>query len=118
MSGTALFVFFSVVILIAILLLFSIKAGLQLQYLRIKKGKKPGEVIDFVRFDISDPKERKLRWDAFLLFPMLYAVILDDEKESLNNIKRKIKRIHIGIYFTLIALVILGVYSEKVFPAS
>jgi len=118
MSGTALFVFLSVVILVAILFLFTLKAGYQLQYLRIKKGKKPGEFTDFLRFDISDPKERKLRWEAFLLFPMLYAVILDDEKESLNALKRKIKRVHIGIYLTLIALVLLGVYSEKVFSAS
>ncbi len=55
---------------------------------------------------------------AFLLFPMLYPVVLDDDKEELNAIKKRIKRIHIGIYFLLILLVVFGIFSEKVFPAT
>ncbi len=98
-----------------ILALFITKAGLQLQYLRLQKDRPKGAITDFFQFDFSDKKERALRWQAFLLFPMLYAVVLDDNREELNDIKRKIKRIHIAIYFSLIILVILAIYSEKVF---
>lgn len=52
------------------------------------------------------------------MFPMLYPVVLDDKKEELNAIKRRVKRIHFGIYFMLIILIVLAIYSEKVFPAS
>ncbi len=77
-----------------------------------------GSVWDLLKFKFSDKKERQLRVQAFLLFPMLYPVLLDDPKEELNAIKRRIKRIHIGIYFLLIILVVLAIYSEKVFPAT
>lgn len=75
-------------------------------------------MIDFFRFDISDKKARSLRWEAFLLFPMLYAVVYDDKRQELNEIKRKVKLVHVGIYLSLIALVVLGIYSEKVFPGT
>lgn len=99
----------------AILFLFNRKAGLQLQYLRLKSGKPAGQISDFWRFSWRDAQARQKRWEAFLLFPMLYAVVMDDERDDLLTIKRAIKRVHILIYFSLIILVILGIYSEKVF---
>lgn len=118
MTGQIIFLVLAALLLLAILLLFSIKSGLQLQYLRIKDRKKPGSVWDFLKFSFSDEKARQLRVKAFLLFPMLYPVALDENKEELNDIKRRVKRIHIGIYFLLILLIVLGIYSEKVFPAN
>lgn len=113
------FIFVSILVLLMlfILLLFVMKAGYQLQYLRIKAGQKPGSIWDFLKFRLSDEKQRKLRLQAFLLFPMLYPLALDEQKEELNHIKLSVKRIHITIYFLLIVLIILGIYSEKVFPA-
>lgn len=94
------------------------KSGLQLQYLKLQDRKQAGSIWDFLKFNLSDKKERQLRIQAFLLFPMLYPVVADDKKEELNAIKRRIKRIHIGIYFMLIILIVLAIYSEKVFPAT
>lgn len=106
-------------LLLAILALFLRKAGLQLQYLRRKtKLKSSGRISDFWRFDWSNPQERRDRWEAFLLFPMLYAVVLDDQDEKLNDLKREVKRTHILIYLMLVILVILGIYSERFLPAA
>lgn len=111
-----IFIFLVSLILIAMVVLMVVKAGLQLQYMRISKGRPAGEISDFVQFDYSSRAERSERWQAFLLFPLMYAVVLDDEKQELLAIKRRVKRIHIAIYSLLIILIILGVYSEKIFP--
>ncbi len=110
-----IFIFSAIIIMLAILILFIVKAGIQLQYLRISRKKKKGNISDFIQFDYTDTRERALRWEAFLLFPLMYAVVLDDDKEELNQLKRSVKRIHIFIYVLLILLIIMGVYSEKVF---
>ncbi len=109
------FIFLAVVIMLAILVLFVVKAGMQLQYLRIKQKKKKGNISDFIQFDYTDSKERALRWEAFLLFPLMYAIVLDEDHEELNALKQAVKRIHIAIYILLIVLIIMGIYSEKVF---
>lgn len=111
------FILFSALLVLAILLLFLRKAGLQLQYLRLKKGKKAGKVAEFLFFDWQDASARALRWEAFLMFPMLYAVLLDDEEETLLKIKREVKRTHILIYLAVIVFIVLGVYAERIFPA-
>lgn len=104
-------------LLVAMLLLFARKAGLQLQYLRLQRGESPGKIGDFLSYNWSDAEERALRWQAFLMFPMLYAVVLEDgEDEALRKIKREVKRTHILIYLAVVALLVLGIYSEKVFP--
>lgn len=113
-----IFVFLVLALLFLILLLFTIKAGFQLQYLRLKSRKKEGKVWDILKFNGSDAPTKKLRFEAFMLFPMLYPIVLDEKKDELNAIKRRVKRIHIGIYMILIALIILAIYSEKVFPAT
>lgn len=101
-----------------ILLLLIIKSGFQLQYLRLKSQKKEGKVWDILKFNGTEAPHKKLRLEAFLLFPMFYPIILDEQKKELNAIKRRVKRIHIGIYVILIALIILAIYSEKLFPAT
>ncbi len=115
MINQFLFLFFGLSVMIALLAIFVVKAGLQLQYLRLKNKKEKGSIFDFLQFDISDSKQRKVRMEAFLLFPVMFAVVLDEDDEELNNIKRKVKRLHIAIYLILIILTILAIYSEKVF---
>lgn len=109
-----LLVVFNIVVLFA---LFLRKLGLQLQYLRLKAKKPAGKVQDFLIFDWKDADERSLRVDAFLLFPMLYPVLLDEQREELNELKMKVKRAHIGIYFAIILFIILGIFSERILPA-
>lgn len=114
------FIFYSITFLVVsmMLLLFYRKMALQMQYLQIKARKKPTALKSFLFFDWKDSKERKLRQEAFLLFPMLYAITVDeDEKEELKEIKIKVKRSHVGIYFCLILFISLGVLSEKVLPS-
>lgn len=113
-------VFFIIVFLVVstMLYLFHRKMALQMQYLQIKAGKKPGPQKSFLIFDWNDAQARALRKEAFLLFPMLYAVPIEEkEKKSLKEIKYKIKRSHIGIYFCLIIFISLGVLSEKILPS-
>lgn len=102
-------------IILFILGLFYRKLALQMQYLQIQK-KKPKEALkNFLFFDWSDAKARSLRTEAFLLFPMLYPIVLDDKNEELLDIKHRIKRHHIGIYFGIIFFIVLSIFSEKVF---
>lgn len=96
--------------------LFYIKLGLQMQYLQLKQKKEVEPVSKFLLFEWADEKKRSLRWEAFLLFPMLYPIILDDDREDLLALKRQIKRSHVGIYLGIIIFIILSIYSEKVFP--
>jgi hypothetical protein len=102
---------------VAMLSLFVRKSGLQLQYLRAQKKQSLGKITDFILFNWQDADQRGMRLKAFLLFPMLYPVLIDEEKEELNIIKEKVKRSHIAIYLSLILFIILAVYSEKVFPS-
>lgn len=104
-------------IILFIVGLFYLKMGLQMQYLQSKQKKELEPIGRFLFFKWSDEAKRALRWEAFLLFPMLYPVVLDDKQEDLLAIKRQIKRSHIGIYIGIILFIILSIYSEKVFPA-
>jgi hypothetical protein len=112
--GALIFYIISALVVLALFALFVRKSGLQLQYLRMKKGQKAGRIQDFLQFDWSDAEERTLRLKAFLLFPMLYPIDLDEEREELNLLKSKVKRTHIGIYLALIAFILLGIFSEKI----
>lgn len=108
-----LFIFSTVLVLLMIVGLFLRKADLQLHYLREQSGKK-WQRGDFLRFSWQDSKARQERWQAFTLFPMLIPITLDDQKESLLTIKKKIKRVHIWIYLVMVLLVVMGIYSEKI----
>jgi hypothetical protein len=113
------YVFVVVALMLVMLGLFVYKAGLQLQYLRLQSKKPAGSVSDIIQFDYSNASERKSRLQAFLLFPLMYPIdIEEDEAEELKKLKLRIKKIHIGIYSLLILVIILAVYSEKVFPQS
>jgi hypothetical protein len=114
-----LFIVLTILVLLSILLLISRKAGLQLQYLRYQRKLKLGSVNDYWRFNWQDAKARQQRWEAFLLFPILYGVVVsDDDDAQSQTLKKAVKRTHILIYLAFIALLLLGVYSEKAFPAS
>lgn len=112
------FYFITFVVVTAMLFLFHRKMALQLQYLELKAKKTLTPIAQFLRFDWSDAKARNSRKEAFLLFPMLYGIPFEEgEREDLQQIKFKIKRSHIGIYFCLIVFISLGVLSEKILPA-
>lgn len=118
MTNQLLFVLLTALLLLGLFLLFVVKSGLQLQYLKLRKGQQPGSKWDYLKFNFSDKKARQLRLEAFLLFPMLYPIVLDEQKKELNELKKKIKKIHIGIYGFLILLIVLGIYSEKIIPSA
>lgn len=109
-----IFIILTFLILLAILWLFLRKADLQLRYMRMKRGAN-ASAGEFLKFSWQDSKARNERWQAFLMFPMLFPVELGEEKSELLDIKKQIKRIHIGVYLMVILLVIMGIYSEKVF---
>jgi hypothetical protein len=114
-----IFFLFTTLVIIALLLAFHRKMALQLTYLEVEAKKKnltPAK--HFLFFDWKNVKERELRSEAFLLFPMLYGLTFEEEEpEELVAIKQKIKRSHIVIYFCIIAFIILGIYSERILPA-
>lgn len=114
--GQVVFIIIFIILILGILGLFFIKAGLQLQFIRLQKKQKPGSLTDYFRFTFSDEKARQLRVDAFMMFPLLYPIVLDEKREELNEIKRKVKRIHIFIYLLLVVLMVLGIIADKVFP--
>lgn len=108
---------FSVLLIISTFLVYLIKAGRQLQCLRLQKKHKPGSVSDFWQFDIKNKKERALRWQAFLMFPLLYPVVIEEsEKQEIKDIKLKIKDLNIVLYFLLIFIILIGVYASKAYP--
>lgn len=109
-----LFIILTFLILLAILWLFLRKADLQLQYMRLKGGAK-ASAGKFLKFKWGDSQARNERWEAFLMFPMLFPVELGEERSELQNIKKQIKKIHIGVYLMLILLVVMGIYAEKIF---
>ncbi len=111
--GQTLFIILFLVLITTILFLYGVKAGLQLQYLNLQNKKQKGSIADFFRF--GDEKQRSLRWKAFLMFPLTFSVIMDDEKQELLDLKKGVKNIHIAIYILLALLIIMGIYSEKVF---
>ncbi len=113
--GQGIFITVTLLLMLGILFLYGRKAALQMQYLRLKKKQKALPLSAFYRFRFSDKKARQERLEAFLLFPLMYPVVMDDSKEELLALKKRIKAIHIVIYFILVVLIILGIYSEKVF---
>jgi hypothetical protein len=110
-----LFIAIVLLLMAGIILLYGKKAALQLQYLRLKQNKKPGELLDFIRFNWTDSSARDERLKAFLLFPLMFSIELNETKPALLEIKKRVKRIHISIYMILVVLIILSIYSEKVF---
>ena len=110
-----LFILLTTFVLIAIIWLFLQKADRQLEFYKLER-KLPYQKGDFWRRGWSNSKLRKERWQAFLLFPMLFPIEIDQKNDDLAEIQKSVKKIHIAVYGLLILLVVLAVYSEKVFP--
>lgn len=98
--------------IVAMLGLFLRKSALQLQYRRIEAGENPGSLKDFWDFDYQDQRAWQERGQAFLMFPMLYALPLEEEDERLLAIKREVKRTHILIYLLITLFLALSIFLQ------
>ncbi len=96
----------------AMLGLFLRKSALQLQYRRIEAGQDPGSLKDFWQFDYQDQQAWQERGQAFLMFPMLYALPLEEKDERLLAIKREVKRTHILIYLLITLFLALSIFLQ------
>lgn len=98
-----------------LILLYAVKAGLQMQYIRLERKKKPGSWKEI--FKLGDRKNNDLRMEAFLKFPLMFAIVFEEgESDEMLEIKRSVKRIHILIYIALIFLILAAVYASKAYP--
>lgn len=103
--------------ILALLVMYIIKVGTHLQLINIERGKDRGRVIDLFFFRFSDEEERAKRGQALLRYPLLFPIVFEeDETDEVTEIKRKIKKLNIGLYFVLIALILLVTYTAKAFP--
>lgn len=103
----ALFAF--IVTVIVILAVYAFKVGLHLQLIQIEKKKKPGRVVDLFFFDFADAKARKERMDAFMRYPLMFPVVIEeDDKEAVVELKNKIKRTNLSLYILLMLLIIVN----------
>jgi len=114
MVSTFFILFLFIVSITSLLGLFFFKAGVQLQYLRVRNRKPAGLWTDVFLF--TDKVDREERNAAFMLFPLLFPIELDEKKEELNQIKRKIKKIHIGLYLCIMIIFSLGAYTSVTYP--
>lgn len=57
------------------------------------------------------------RWKkAFMLFPLLYSIVLDEPTIALNEMKQRVKKLNVVIYVVLIVALLVVVYASKAFP--
>jgi len=101
---------------LAIITVYALKIAYQYQFLHLKNGRKKPDLFEALSLTLKDPKSRKLRNQAIMLYPMFFPIILDEKKEELNDIKRSIKKLHIIIYVLLMVIILVGVYASKVYP--
>lgn len=116
MALKIIIIFSFLISVVGILALYSVKISFHLVYLRLKAKQKPGTPGDFFSRNFINKNDAQFWKEAFLLFPLLYPIVLDEPTEALNDLKRKIKRIHIGIYTLLMVALLIVVYAAKVFP--
>jgi hypothetical protein len=100
--------------LLLLVVLYGIKMGTHMQYLRLKDRKDPGTAWDFFQF--TEPGLSAYRKSALWIFPLLFPVELDETREELNQQKQRIKNINIAIYAVLMVLLLAAVYAAKAFP--
>ena len=116
MIAQLIIIFLFIISLAAIFILYAYKLALHFMYLRVQDKKKPGSVSDFFYRDFKDKKDGA-RWkEAWMLFPLLFPIALDDEKQELNEIKARIKRLNVAIYSALIVALIVIFYAAQFFP--
>lgn len=109
-------IFLFIVSVGAILALYAIKIAHHFRYLRLRDRKKPGSIGDFFSRNFNDKKDPE-RWkQSFLMFPLLYAIALDETTEELNAIKAQIKKLNVSIYAVLALAMLVVVYASKAFP--
>lgn len=116
MALKLIIIFLFLVSVTGILVLYAVKVAYHFVFLRLRAKKKPGKASDFFSRNFINKEDAHYWKNAFLLFPLLYAIVLDEPTEALNDIKRKIKRLHIAIYAFLIVALLTVVYAAKAFP--
>lgn len=116
MALKVIIIFLFIVSVMGILALYALKISHHFVFLRLRAKKKPGTINDFFSRNFINKGDAQFWKDAFLLFPLLYAIVLDEPTEALNSIKRKIKRLHIAIYALLMVALLTVVYAAKAFP--
>jgi hypothetical protein len=100
--------------MLLLLVLYGIKVGMHMQYLRLKDRKDPGSAWDFFQF--TEPGLAPYRSKALWMFPLMFPVVLDETREELNHHKSRIKSINMAIYAVLMVLLLAAVYAAKAFP--
>lgn len=109
--------FLFIVGVLAILAIYIVKAGIQLQLIQAQAKKDEGRVIDILFFDFTDAEARKTRLKALLMYPLLFPIEMEEnEKPNILEIKQRIKRVNIALYFVLMLLLLLVIYISKAYP--
>lgn len=108
--GTSL-ALLTVLVLALISLAFWRKVSLQFEYLYRKKFRKAPESNNWIK-KFDDPKVKEIRNQALLIFPLLFGVDREDEGEELNQLKNRIRSLHLMIYLLLMAVVLLGLIGK------
>lgn len=116
MIAQVLIIFIFIISLAAIFALYAFKLAFHFMYLRVKDKKKAGTSSDFFYRDFKDKSDAE-RWkEAWMLFPLLFPIVLDDDKEELNTIKARIKRLNVAIYSVLIVALLDVFVAAQFFP--
>ncbi len=116
MAAKIIIIFLFIVSLVAIVILYAYKLALHFMYLRLHDKKKPGSTTDFFYRVFTDKKDAQ-RWkEAWMLFPLMFPIVLDDEREELNAIKRQVKRLNVAIYAVLIVALLVVFTAAQFFP--
>jgi hypothetical protein len=102
--------------ILIILGLYALKIAYQYQYLRLKNRLKKTDLFEAWSLTLKSDRDKKLRNQAVMLFPMFFPIDLDDTNESMLDIKRTLKKLHIYIYIALMGIMLIGVYTSKAYP--
>ena len=96
--------------------LYAIKIAWQYQYFRMKENLKKADFFEAWNIKMKNERDRKLRYKSIMAFPLMFPMEMENEKYDLEEIKKRIKRIHIGLYILIMVIMILGIYSSKAYP--
>jgi len=116
MAAKIIIIFLFIISVAAILVLYAYKLAFHFMYTRLKDRKKAGSTADFFYRNFNDTKDSD-RWkQAWMLFPLLFPVVFDDERLDLNDVKYKIKKLNMAIYAGLSLALIVVFYAAQAFP--
>ena len=102
--------------ILTILGLYALKVAYQYQYLRLKNKLKRSDLFEAWSLSLKSERDKKLRNQAIMLYPMFFPIDLDDTNEDMLEIKRTLKKLHIYIYIALMMVMLIGVYTSKAYP--